>query len=289
MKRYFKVLILVIVLFLNNQIFFAQDISAGRKEGQWVYDYANILPENIRQSIESDISMLEQLTTAEVFVVTVNDTGSESMENYSLNLLNDWEIGKEEINNGVLLFYDKSQEDIYIVTGFGMESIITDEIVDQIIDNNIYPLFDKNDFAGGIKSGFTEIYKIILKNPYEAKGVNHVKIKNDNINIFDEKIIIGNVDKYTTLDKLEEKSDRVKVTFRVWINQKDCKIIYKKGSNEDIDFVQIKNDKSKVFDAYNSEESSGFLNKNFKYKYLDEYDDWIRIQVIGWVQKKDVN
>lgn len=102
----------------------------------YVEDYSGCLNEETEKYIFDEARRLEEATTAQVVVVTVPNTHQDDMEDYSIRLANDWGIGQEETDNGVLLLIrtDSDKESVRLEIGQGLEGAIPDGKAGRILD-----------------------------------------------------------------------------------------------------------------------------------------------------------
>ncbi len=100
---------------------------------------------------------LEEETSAEVAVVTLDSLDGYSIEDYSARLFQDWEIGKKEKDNGVLFILSLEHSDIRIEVGYGLEPVLTDGRVGRILDREVIPYLKRGDFDGGVEAGVLAI------------------------------------------------------------------------------------------------------------------------------------
>ena len=68
----------------------------------YVNDYANILSQDVQQSLEVELDAFEKETSHEISVVTVDSLQDDYIENFAVKLFEDWGIGKDNADNGVL-------------------------------------------------------------------------------------------------------------------------------------------------------------------------------------------
>lgn len=131
--------------------------------GGWVEDMANILTPATEAEINRQISALEAQNGSEIAVVTVTETApSRTPKEFATALFNRWHIGKKDKNNGVLFLISKRDAPralplryrrVEIETGYGVETILPNAKVGNIIKQEITPRFKKDDFDGGTLAG----------------------------------------------------------------------------------------------------------------------------------------
>ncbi|MGL5078484.1 MAG: TPM domain-containing protein [Waterburya sp.] len=157
-----------IVSFINSSVLFAplasqaltvEEITNPRQDnGGWVTDMADILSDRTETELNNLITNLEQTNGTEIAVVTVPETTpAESPKAFATELFNYWGIGKAEEDNGILFLVSTGERRAEIETGYGMEGILPDAQVGNIIDTQVIPQFKQNDFDAGTLAGTKEL------------------------------------------------------------------------------------------------------------------------------------
>ncbi|MFP4297238.1 MAG: TPM domain-containing protein [Spirulinaceae cyanobacterium] len=131
-----------------------QVINPQQQYGGWVSDMADVLSQETEQAINQKISALEAQNGTEIAVVTVRDTASQATpKEFATQLFNHWQIGKAGVDNGVLWLHSVGDRRVEIETGYGVEGILPDARVGQIINELVIPEFREDDFDGGTLAG----------------------------------------------------------------------------------------------------------------------------------------
>ena len=155
MKRTGLAIIIVIILLgLTGIIVQAQDFP--QPQG-FVNDFAYLLSEDATVEIENFLAALEEDTSAEVAVVIVESLEEYTIEEYAVNLFQDWGIGKKDKDNGVLFLIAYEESEVRIEVGYGMEGVITDGRAGRILDREVIPYFRDGDYESGIINGVIAI------------------------------------------------------------------------------------------------------------------------------------
>ena len=128
-----------------------------------VNDYAGILSSTQRDTLENLLLETENKTSSQVLLMTINSLEGESLEDYSMKVVEKNKPGQKEFNNGVLLLVAVKDRGIRIEVGYGLESIITDLKSGYIIREFIIPYFKKGDCYDGIKQGLAAVSGLITK------------------------------------------------------------------------------------------------------------------------------
>ena len=87
--------------------------------------------------------------------------GGKTIDEYAFGLFNNWGIGKEDKNNGILLLVAEDERKVRIEVGLGLEVVITNDIAKQIIDELIIPKFQEGNFNQGIYDCVAELAEYI--------------------------------------------------------------------------------------------------------------------------------
>ncbi|MDC7677610.1 TPM domain-containing protein [Asticcacaulis machinosus] len=128
-----------------------------------VVDQANLLTPEVEAELTQKLATLEQTTSDQVVVVTVNDLEGYDIAEYGYKLGRTWGIGQSaenavgtditQKNNGVLLIVAPNERKVRIEVGYGLEPVITDALSSLIIQTRILPQFRENNYPGGIVAG----------------------------------------------------------------------------------------------------------------------------------------
>lgn len=144
---------------------FAADIPAA-PSGHAVLDQAGVLSEETINTVDSYNNALAS-TGAEIGVLTVDFTGNLSIDDYALQVFNEWGIGDKKKQNGVLFLLVTGDENYYCTLGTGLEGEITYSRLKSLLNDYAEPGFAKGDydacvteFTGALYSELCSLYGI---------------------------------------------------------------------------------------------------------------------------------
>ena len=167
-----KISFLALVLGLLITFSSASRVNAlPEPTGYMVNDWVYLLTYEEEQDLESFCRWIEEQTTVEIYVIITDNLEGEDLDRYSYLLFNDWEIGKEDVNNGLLLtiYYWENATHFYyefrIEVGRGLEGVITDSEAGRIARDNCTPWFDLMYFYDGLYEGIEELYNEFKDDP----------------------------------------------------------------------------------------------------------------------------
>jgi uncharacterized protein len=133
-----------------------------------VTDQTATLDAGQRSALEAKLAAFEQKKGSQVAVLIVPSTSPETIEQYSIRVVDQWKLGRKRVDDGVLLLVAKDDRRLRIEVGRGLEGAIPDAIAKRIIAEVITPRFKQGDFHGGIAAGVDRILGAIEGEPLPA-------------------------------------------------------------------------------------------------------------------------
>lgn len=105
----------------------------------YVQDFANVLSENEEIQLKNIGRSIDDQTTSQIAVLTVDTIGESSIEEYSVEAYRKFGLGTKENDNGVLLVIAMQEKKIRIEVGYGLEGTIPDGKAGRILDEYAIP------------------------------------------------------------------------------------------------------------------------------------------------------
>lgn len=137
----------------------------------YINDYSGILDESSKRSLEELALKIERDTGSEIAVLIVDNLQGLTEEEYAVKIFEEWEIGKEKNDNGILILIGTEGEPgsrpLRIEVGYGLEGVITDLETGRIINETIVPNFKEGYFHTGLYGAIVTIADQI----YEEEGL----------------------------------------------------------------------------------------------------------------------
>ena len=130
-----------------------------------VTDLAGALTPAERSSLEEKLAAFEARKGAQIAVLVVQTTEPEAIEQYSIRVVEAWQLGREKPDDGALLLVAMQDRALRIEVGRGLEGALTDLVANRIIDEIITPRFREGDFAGGIAAGVERMIAVVDGEP----------------------------------------------------------------------------------------------------------------------------
>lgn len=143
------------------------DVAVPPLSGR-VVDLTATLSSDQAATLEQKLKDFEDRKGSQLAVLIVPTTQPETIEQYSLRVVEQWKLGRKKVDDGALLLIAKNDRKLRIEVGYGLEGALTDATSKRIIDEVITPKFRSGDFAGGISDGADRILKVIDGEPLPA-------------------------------------------------------------------------------------------------------------------------
>jgi uncharacterized protein len=125
-----------------------------------VNDHAGLLDERTRERIEQKLADFERESGSQVAVLTLPSLEGESLEDFSIRVGETWKLGREGVDDGVLLLVARDERQLRLEVGYGLEGAIPDALARRIVENVIVPRLQEGDPAAGIEGGLDAVIRL---------------------------------------------------------------------------------------------------------------------------------
>jgi uncharacterized protein len=132
---------------------------------QRVTDLTNTLNAEQQQTLGSRLAAFEQQQGSQIAVLIVPTTLPEAIEQYSIRVVDQWKLGRQGVDDGILILVAKNDRQMRIEVGYGLEGTIPDAIANRIIDEVMAPHFRQGDFYGGLMAAVDQLARLIAGEP----------------------------------------------------------------------------------------------------------------------------
>lgn len=144
-----KISILLFLLFFTPSL--GNSFEVPRLQG-YVNDYANMISPSVRGELTARLRSFEESDSTQIVILTIPSLRGETIEGYSIKVVEAWKIGQARKDNGILFTVSKEDRKMRIEVGRGLEGRLTDLVAGRIIDGVARPKFREGDFDGGFKA-----------------------------------------------------------------------------------------------------------------------------------------
>ena len=157
-----------VTLFIAMAFFTASAMAKATVPGRTasrVNDYAGIIDEDTKDYIKKRIASMPQRTKdpVEVIVATFSDTQGWGIKAFAEQYGENWRRTKLGRDNGVILMIFSSAGRVFIGVGQNLKEILTEDKVNDIINNTVVPMFKEGRYSEMIRQAAEEIITTLEK------------------------------------------------------------------------------------------------------------------------------
>ena len=134
--------------------------SLPRPAGR-INDFAGVIDAATEADLDRRLDRLEQQTSSEIAVATVESLDGMSVEEYASRLFKEWGVGRAKQDNGVLVVVAPNEREMRIEVGYGLEGVLPDGLAGDVIRKQFTPRFRDGDYSGGIRDGVGRVIEIV--------------------------------------------------------------------------------------------------------------------------------
>ena len=133
----------------------------------WVNDYAGVFSSAEADALERKLNEFEYRTSTQIFIITLDDNGGYSASDLAPRIGEQWGVGQQGKDNGLLMVVDMQERDVFISTGYGLEEYIPDAIASRIVQSEVIPNFKNGAYYAGIDAA-TDVMISLLDGKFTA-------------------------------------------------------------------------------------------------------------------------
>jgi len=130
---------------------------------RYVEDYASVINSSDEHSLNGILQELEQKTGAQYIVLTVQTTEGLPIEQFSIELVENWKLGQKGKDNGMLFVLATKDRNYRFEVGYGLEGFITDQYCGQVGREVLVPYLKKDQYSRGIYEANARIAQSIAE------------------------------------------------------------------------------------------------------------------------------
>jgi uncharacterized protein len=174
--RNFLLSVLLLLLFDPIALRAASPVVPSSPPGR-VVDLANLIEPALEAQLVSGLRELEEKTTAQMAILTVNSLNGETVEALSLRTAKQWKLGQKGKDNGLLLTVVLKERKYRFETGYGLEGSLPDSLLGSLGREKMVPFFKKGKYGEGIAAATKEVLAVFAKH-YEVQLGGIIQVHN---------------------------------------------------------------------------------------------------------------
>ena len=126
-----------------------------------VTDNAGVISPPAARAIDTLARDLRAKTGAEIAVLTMKTVKPETAFDFGMRVVDAWKLGSAEKDDGLLLLVVVDDREVRFFQGYGLEGILPDGRLGEILDRNVLPAFRSGDYGAGSYGGLHAVAEII--------------------------------------------------------------------------------------------------------------------------------
>ena len=137
-------IVLLLLIFLLSFLIcplFAAVPPVLDQPANYVVDLAGLIDPQTEADLNHNLRELEDKTTAQLVVLTIDSLEGEPIEKFSLRTAEKWALGQKGKDNGVLVTVAVQDRKYRIEVGYGLEAVLPDSLVGSIGRQQLVPYF----------------------------------------------------------------------------------------------------------------------------------------------------
>lgn len=124
-----------------------------------INDGANLLSAEEEKRLEQRLAEYERGSGHQFALLTIPSLQGDPIEDFSLRVVERWQLGSEQADDGLLLLVVPQDRKMRIEVGYGLEGNVPDALAGRIIRNVLAPAFREAQYAAGIDAAFDALMK----------------------------------------------------------------------------------------------------------------------------------
>lgn len=126
-----------------------------------VMDEVGVIRPQDRNELEKVIRDYNRQGKAQLQILVIESLQGLEIEEASIKILDQWKLGTEKKDNGILFLIAPNERKLRIEVGQGLEGTLPDVIAKRIISDTVLPLFKARNLSAGVVVGTYQIIKYV--------------------------------------------------------------------------------------------------------------------------------
>ncbi|MCP1660259.1 TPM domain-containing protein [Neisseria perflava] len=148
-------------ILLTGTWLFAAELAAIPPLTAPVMDSAQMMSAEARVALNTQLTQYSKEKGSQIVVLTVPAIAPETTFDYSVRVMEKWQLGRKDISDGVLLLLVKDERKTHLAVGRGLEGAIPDVYAKRILEDVLRPYLQQGKVDEGINASVVQIEKLI--------------------------------------------------------------------------------------------------------------------------------
>lgn len=139
----------------------AVDLQIPRSPERWATDKAGFLSPSALRELDASLEAWERSTGHQFLVYIDRTTDGVPIEDYAVKAFEAWRVGRQGLDDGLVLFVMADDRKMRIEVGYGLEGDLTDLKASRVINDILAPGFRSGDADGAMRRAVAELQTIV--------------------------------------------------------------------------------------------------------------------------------
>ncbi len=153
-----RVFLALVILFLPlTAAARADEVPIPPAPTRWATDTAGFTSPQALQAADRMLEDFERATGNQILVWIGRTTGDTPLEDWTIKAFERWKVGRQKLDNGLVLFVFADDRKVRIEVGYGLEDKVPDALGSRILDQEILPRIRAGDHDGAVLAGINAL------------------------------------------------------------------------------------------------------------------------------------
>jgi len=129
-----------------------------------VNDLASVFTTSEASDLENRLVQFSDSTSNQIVIVTLPSLNGYEKSQMAFSIGESWGVGGTKFNNGIVILVkpktNHEKGEAFIATGYGLEGALPDAICKRVVENEMIPHFNNNNYYSGIDAALNVILPI---------------------------------------------------------------------------------------------------------------------------------
>ena len=149
-----KIISLLFLTIFSLLLAMGQDFPIRPNPPKLVNDFTGFLKQGEQDALEQKLVQFNNETSTQIAIVIIPSLNRYDKSDYAFRIAEKWGIGQKGKNNGILILVKpktpSEKGEVFIATGYGLESVVPDAIAKRIVNVEVLPGFRAGNYFKGL-------------------------------------------------------------------------------------------------------------------------------------------
>lgn len=128
---------------------------------RWLTDTVGLLSTQAAAALDDRLQAYEQSSQYQLIVYIGKTTAGVPIEDWAVRAFEAWKVGRQGMDNGLVLFIMAEDRRVRIEVGYGLEGLVPDAVAGRIINEVLVPGLQKGDPDGAVSQAVESLITAI--------------------------------------------------------------------------------------------------------------------------------